>query len=264
MARAMWKGTIELGTLEIPVKLYAGVEERRIHFRLLHEKDRVPVRQRMVDPRSDEEVPSDEIRRGIEIEEGVFVVLRAEEEESLAPKPSRAIEVIQVVPRHAVDVAWYERPYYLGPDGSDADYTALAAALAEGGKLAIVRWVMRGQRYFGAIAAQEGTLALIRLHAADEVIAVDALEPPVGRAISAAERKLGEQLVAALEGAFDPSELRDEHRGRLEKLIAAKRRGKRYSVKETPIPRAAEDLGGALRRSLRTAKTAKRKSRAAA
>src|SRR5215510_2653804 len=115
--RAMWKASLELGKLRVPVKLYGGVEERKIHFRLLHAKDRVPVAQRMVDPRSDEEVPAEDIRRGIELEPGLFVVVAPEERESAQPEASRAIAVTRVVPRDAIDIAWFERPYFLGPDG---------------------------------------------------------------------------------------------------------------------------------------------------
>jgi DNA end-binding protein Ku len=169
--RAMWKASLELGKLRIPVKLYGGVEERKIRFRLLHAKDRVPVVQRMVDPRSDEEVPAGEIRRGVEVEPGVFVVVAPEEQESSAqPKASRAIDVMRVVPRDALDIAWFERPYYLGPDGASADYFALAKVLAEGAQVGIARWVMRGKRYFGALEPREEHLALIAMRSADEVV----------------------------------------------------------------------------------------------
>jgi DNA end-binding protein Ku len=252
--RAMWKASLELGKLQIPVKLFAAVEERAIHFRLLHAKDRVPVVQRMVDPRSGEEVPPDQIRRGVELEPGVFVLVDARDQDAGAPKPSRAIEVARVVPRDSLDIAWFERPYYLGPDGASADYFALAEVLAEGAQVGIASWVMRGRRYVGALEAHEGYLALIALHTAREVVTVDELSPPTGPPISRAERELGEQLVEVLAGRFDPSALRDEYRERVEKLIAAKQRGRRYAVKEAPLPRAGGDLGAALRRSLHAAR----------
>jgi DNA end-binding protein Ku len=250
----MWKASVELGKLHIPVKLYGAVEERKVHFRLLHAKDRVPVMQRMVDPRTQEEVPAEEIRRGVELEPGVFVVVDPDELESAQPEPSRSIEITRVIPRDALDIAWFERPYYLGPDGSNDDYFALAAVLAESEQVGIARWVMRGKQYFGALAPHGRHLALIALRSADEVVTPDSLAHPPGPAISAAERKLGEQLVAALAGEFDPSELRDEYRERVEKLIAAKKRGRRFAVKEAAPPRARGELGAVLRRSLDAAR----------
>jgi DNA end-binding protein Ku len=176
--RAMWKASVELGKLHIPVKLYGAVEERKVHFRLLHAKDRVPVMQRMVDPRTQEEVPAEEIRRGVELEPGVFVVVDPDELESAQPEPSRSIEVTRVIPRDALDIAWFERPYYLGPDGSNDDYFALAAVLAESEQVGIARWVMRGKQYFGALAPHGRHLALIALRAADEVVTPDSLAHP--------------------------------------------------------------------------------------
>jgi DNA end-binding protein Ku len=256
--RAMWKASLELGKLRIPVKLYGGVEERKVHFRLLHAKDRVPVVQRMVDPATDREIPPDEIRRGIELEPGVFVVIEPDEQEQAQPEPSRAIEVRQILPRGALDIAWFERPYFLGPDGSNADYFALAKVLGDSDRIGIARWVMRGKQYFGALEPRDEHLALIAMRTADEVVTPEALARPTGPKISASERDLGEQLVAALEGRFDPGELRDDYRERVEKLIAAKRRGKRYAVKEAALPRGGGDLGAALRRSLQAAKRGRR------
>lgn len=261
MPRAMWKACLELGRVQLPVKLYAAVEDRGVHFRLLHEKDGVPVRQRMVDPQSGEEVASDEIRRGVEVEEGVLVVIEPEELETIQPEASRSIEVLRVVPRGAVDVAWYDRPYFLGPDGASADYLALVQALEDGGKLGIARWVMRGRQRFGALEPRGGALALISLHPASEVVPADSLARPSGPAVSAGERKLGEQLVAALEGHFDPRELKDEYRERVEKLVAARQRGRRFEVKEAAPPSAGGNLGQALRRSL---DAARKRDRAAA
>ena len=87
MARAIWKGVIQVGKEEVPVKLYTAVEDRSVHFRLLHEKDLVPVKQHMVHPESGDVVESDEMRRGHEVEPGVFVVLEPGELAEAEPEP---------------------------------------------------------------------------------------------------------------------------------------------------------------------------------
>jgi DNA end-binding protein Ku len=258
MARAMWKGSLELGRTRIPVKLHAVVEERGVHFRLLHAKDKVPVRQRMVDPSTGEEVEHGEVRRGLELDEGVFVVLDDDELARLDPKPSRSIEITRFVPADAIDLAWYSRPYFLSPDGCEDDYFALAQALHASGRRGIARWVMRNQQYFGALASHGEHLALIALHASNQVVAADQLEAPSGSTISASERKLAEQLIAALDAPFDPKELRDDYRERVEKLIRAKRSGRSFKVKEAAPPRARGDLAEVLKKSLRAAKGSRR------
>jgi len=257
-ARAIWNATLDLGAVQIPVKLYSAVQSRGVHFRLLHAADRVPVRQQMVDPQAEREVPGREVQWGLEVEEGRMVLLSPEELEAAEPEASRAIEVVRFVPRAAIDVAWYRRPYFLGPDGSAADCAALAEALRESGRLGIARWVMRKERYFGALGARDGQLELLALHDAAEVVPAAELARPAAPAASKQERELARQLVEALEGPFDPAELKDEYRERVLELVAAKQRGRSFRVKE-PLPRRASgDLGEVLRRSIRAAKGRRR------
>ncbi|HUH12073.1 MAG TPA: Ku protein [Longimicrobiales bacterium] len=128
MARAIWKAKIRFGGVEVPVKLYSAVRDRGVHFRLLHRKDRVPVKQRMVDPESGEVVAYEDIRRGYETGQGTFVILDEEELAQAEPEPSREIEITRFVPPEQINHQWYERPYFLGPDEDAEAYAALAVA----------------------------------------------------------------------------------------------------------------------------------------
>ena len=100
-ARAIFKTTIHLGELAVPVKLFSAVEDRRVHFRLLHAEDLQPVVQQMVNPRTGEPVPPEQVRRGYEAEPGKFVLLD-EIEGLLEPEDDRRMEVMRVVPRAAL------------------------------------------------------------------------------------------------------------------------------------------------------------------
>jgi len=257
-ARAMWKAELALGDEVLPVKLHAAAEDRGVHFRLLHARDRTPVRQQLVDPRTGEEVAREEVRRGLEVEAGVFVVLTDEELASLEPPASRRIEVARFVPAGALDPGWYRRPYLLGPDGDAEGYFALARALEASGRVGIARWVMRKQRHAGALAPRGRHLALIALHDASDVVAATELEAPDGPAVGAGERRLAEQLVAALDAPFEPETLRDEYRERVAALVEARAAGRSFAMpqEEAPAPRA--DLAEALRESLKAAKKERR------
>lgn len=251
----MWKASLDLGDVQVPVKLYAAIEDRDVHFRLLHAKDAVPVRQRLVDPRSGEEVAPESVQRGVELEPGIFVVMNDEELAAAGGEPSRTIDVMRFVPRGAIDAAWYSRPYFLGPDGSAAEYGALLAAMCDGEVLGVARWAMRGKRYFGALEGRDAHLALIAMHAADEVVSPAQLEVPDGAPVRDAERALADQLVAALAGDFDPSEVRDEYRERVLALIDAKAQGHRpRAAAREAAPDAVTDLSRALRQSIQRAR----------
>src|SRR5205807_2824112 len=98
------------------------------------------------------------------------VILDEKELESLEPEASREIEIEQFVPPDEIAPEYYDRPYYLGPDGDSAAYFALAEALENQEKEAVVRWVMRKQPYVGALRAEDDHLVLFTLRHAEEVL----------------------------------------------------------------------------------------------
>ena len=129
-ARSIWNGTLHVGSVEIPTKLYAAIEDETVHFHLLHDKDHERVKQHMVNPATGEVRESSEVRKGYEVQRGIFVLLGADELAALEPAPSKEIEVLRFVPATAIDPVWYERPYYLGPAGKSPEYFALAQVLS--------------------------------------------------------------------------------------------------------------------------------------
>lgn len=248
-ARAIWKGVIKLGSVQVPVKLYSAVQDRDVHFTLLDRKHHARVEQRMVKPDSDEAVAHEQIRKGY-LSDGSYVMLEREELGQLAPEPSRDIEVTRFVAGDALGPEWFVRPYYLAPDGSQDAYLALQRALAEEGREGVAQWVMRGVEYRGVLRAQGPHLVLVTLRHPDEVLATDELPQPGGRAHNEKEAKMAEQLVLAFADAFDPSQYHNEHRDRLLALVDAKAKGKRPRLKPVPEKRTAPDLADALRKSL--------------
>src|ERR1043166_349927 len=162
-ARAIWKGELKLNSTKVPVKLYAAVKDQTVRFHILAEKSKTRVKQHMVEPDKGKEVSHEEIQKGFEVEPGTFVILDAEELEKLEPEASREIEVTQFVPPKAIPPEYYDRPYYLGPDGDQAAYFALAEALKNKEREGVARWVMRKQPYVGALRADDDHLILFTL-----------------------------------------------------------------------------------------------------
>jgi DNA end-binding protein Ku len=250
-ARAMWKADLTLGEVKVPVKLYAAARDAKIHFRLLHAADQAPVKQQMVDPATDEPVPSEAVKRAVAVDRGVYVVLTEEEQAALAPKPSRQIAVEQAVPPSAVDERWFDRPYYLGPDGDDEGYFALAEALQKREVFGIARWVLRNKRYVGALHASGGYLLLDTLRYAHQVVEVGAVETEPRRAPDKREIALAEQLIGALEDRFDASEFRDEYQEQLRELLATKAAGKVVRFPKAPKRVPQDSLVASLQASLK-------------
>lgn len=254
-ARAIWKGVIRFGAVSVPVKFYSAVEDRNIRFRLLHAKDKSPVEQRMVHPHTGEPVPADQVRRGFETGEGDIVILTDEELESLAPEFSREIEIIRFLAPERISHQWYDRPYYMGPDGDPELYFALAQALAREKKEGIARWSMRKKRYVGALGVDNGYLKIITLRHAGEVVSVAGLPRPAGRELDPREIKMAEQLVGALEGAFDPAAYRNTYRDQVMAMIETKARGGTIRMAKVREPRPQKaSLADMLEQSLRQVK----------
>ena len=205
-ARAIWKGKLKIGTTAVPVDLYSAVVDKTVHFHILEERTESRVKQHMVNPATNEEVPNDEIQKAYQVEPGTFVILHDEELEKLQPEPTRDIAITRFVPPEHVSSQWYDRPYYVGPDGDETNYFALVDALANKGKEGIARWVMRGKEYVGALRSQDGYLMLVTLRHPEEVISALDLPQPSGRALDKKEIGMARQLVELLEGEFDPAE----------------------------------------------------------
>jgi len=251
-ARAMWKADLALGEIKVPVKLYAAVRDTKIHFRLLHAADHAPVKQQMVDPETQQPVPAEETQKAVAVDRGVYVLLTDEEQAALAPKPSRLIAVEQVVAVSAVDERWFDRPYYLGPDGDDEGYFALAEALKKRESIGIAHWTLRNKRYVGALQASGGYLLLDTLRYAQEIVEVAAVRPSANRAPDKREIALAQQLIGALEDKFDANEFRDEYQEQLKDMLATKAAGKVVRFPKAPKREQSDSLVASLQASLKS------------
>lgn len=252
MARAMWKGRLVLGKLELPVRMYAAVQDRTVHFRLLDAQTHEPVHQRIVRKSDGEAVGKDERRKAFPLDDGRAVVLTPEELDRLEPEPSRDIEVCRFVPASLLSDPWYDRPYYLGPEKDAKRYFALAAALEKRGVVGIARWAMRKKRYVGALSLLDGYLTLVTLRRADQVLTLPRLEPK--RKADPKEIKLARQLVESIAEDFDPALWQDEYHERVCRLIEAKARGEKPKLARPKETRPTGGLAAQLRRSLESVK----------
>ena len=249
-ARAMWKGELKLGSTRIPVKLYSAVSDRNVRFHILDDRQKARVKQHMIEPETGEEVPTEEIQKGYEIEPGRFVIITDEDLESLKPKPSRDIEISGFVPAEQISQQYYERPYFLAPDGDQKDYFALAEALSKTKREGIAHWVMRNKEYSGALAGQDGYLVLSTLRNAKEVISADELPTLSGRAPTAKEISMAKHLVSLLEDEFDPSEFKDEYRERVMEFVEKKAKGHAPRLRAVKTKRQPTSLDSVLKKSI--------------
>ena len=253
-ARAIWKGVLCLASQRVPVKLYSAIEDRSIHFRLLHAKDHAPVKQAMVDPDTDSVVPREDIRRGYTTAEGDIVLVHKKDLEEIEPAPSRDIMIEYFVPPGEIAYRHYLRPYLLGPDGDEPAYVSFLKALKESGQEGFVRWVMRKKEYIGALRVFKGYPMLITLKYQEQVVDLDAVKAPKGKSLDDRELSMAEQLVDMLAEDFDPAAYQDEYREQVRKLIDTKAAGGKVKTFRPKRKRVTDDLSKALSASLKQEK----------
>jgi DNA end-binding protein Ku len=260
VARATWSGAISFGLVTVPVQMFTAVRSQTLRFRQLHAETKAPVKQKRVDAETGEEVSYDDIVKGYEVPGGGYVVVDPAELAELDPDASRLVDIRDFVEQADIDPIYYDRPYYLAPDGEAAakPYRLLTEAMERSGKVAIASFVMRNKEHLAAIRARDGLLVLSTMHHADEV--ADPSELDVSARLDDVEVRdreveMARQLIDSLLTDFDPHCYPDEHRARVEAYLEAKAEGQEVEMPTSDRETGnVVDLVAALEQSLERAK----------
>src|ERR1700693_2863447 len=255
MARGIWAGAISFGLVYVPVKLYSATSPKTVRFHQLSSKTGARIRQKRVDPSTDEEVPYEEIVKGYEITPDRYVVIDPDELDALDPKATKTIDIEEFVDLDQIDPIYYDHSYYLAPAAGGAKaYRLLLDAMRESGKVGIGRVVLRSKQQLAALRPTGDVLTLTTMLWGDEVLSperLDELESVAETEATDRELKMAEQLIESLSGDFEPSRFRDEYRDRVLDLIERKAAGEEIAVQpQAEEPTAAPDLMAALEASL--------------
>jgi DNA end-binding protein Ku len=259
--RALWNGSLSFGLVNVPVQLVSAVRDRDVHFRQLHEKDGAPIDTRRFCAKEDAEVPFEEIGRGFETDDGKQVVLTDEELAAASPRKTRTIDIEAFVGQDDLDPLLLDHPYLLLPagetDGVRRAYRLLADVLADSGRLALGRFVLRAKEHLVAIGTRDGLLSLTTMRFPDEVRPAKDVGDAGGSAgkPKPAALKAAVGVIEAMSGDWDPGRYEDQHRKRL--LAAVKQTKRTAQVEEEHEerePTAPADLMETLKRSLSEAR----------
>jgi DNA end-binding protein Ku len=255
MPRAIWSGSIAFGLVNAPVKMYAAIDEHDLELHLVHKKDGSRIGYEKVCKKEGKEVPSDEIVKAYELDDGELVYLEDEDFEAAGEKTYRAIEVLDFVPHEQIDPIAFRRAYYLGPaEGGEKIYTLLVKAMEESGLSAIARYVFHEKQQLGCLRVRNGVITLENMLFADEIRPEKGIAPRKS-SVPKQELEMAQMLIDRLTTDFDHKKYKDEYRDRL--LAIVKRKQKGEDVHEAaPVEEEEEqpDLLAALRASVEAAK----------
>ena len=270
MPRALWKGSIAFGLVNIPVELHTAVRDSRPRFRMLHAEDKSPVKFERVCAREGKPVAWDELVKGYEYEKGRFVVLTKEDFRAAALEKTRTVDIRSFVKGDEIDDRFFESSYYLTPvKGGERAYALLREAIRETKLVGIATIVLRDAQHLAALEVVGKAMVLTLMRYAEELVDAKQLTFPDATGIRKPELQMARTLVEQLADKWDPAQYTDEYRENLMKIIKAKMKGRKPDLKAAPEPQHAEvvDLMERLRRSLQGAGggggTKKRPARAA-
>lgn len=256
--RAIWKGAIAFGLVNVPVKVYSATEDHDISLHQVHNADGGRIRYQRRCEVCSKIIDYSDIEKAFE-DDGRTVVLSKDELKSIPAENSQEIEVVQFVPSEQLEPMMFEKSYYLEPDSkSPKAYVLLRRALEDTDRVAIVQFALREKTRLGALRIKDDVLVLQSLLWPDEVreASFPALDTPIR--ISAQEREMSAALVESMAADFEPEHFTDDYQVQLRKLIEAKlEKGDSLDTDETFGAEAGEggngeviDLMEALKRSL--------------
>jgi DNA end-binding protein Ku len=249
--RSIWSGSISIGLVNVPVKLYAMIYDRGISFHFLHKVDNQPLKYERVCTKDGKVVPWEEVVKGYEAAKNEYVVFNREELEAVKPESDKRIRIDKFVDYFSVDPTYFYSSYVLMPDKSNDAYSLLLAALQKMGKAAAGRITLRTKEYPVLVRAYKDSLVLTTLRYADEVVdphefeELKQLKEP-----EKAELDLAAKIVTDLSGEFDIDEYEDTYRRKVEELIEKKLKGEKIVV-EQPAEEEVKGLMVALRETLK-------------
>jgi DNA end-binding protein Ku len=254
MPRSIWSGAISFGLVNVPVRMYSAVQEHKLHFHYLHEKDDSPIGYQKICKAEDKPVPDKEIVKAFEYEKGEYVVLEDEDFEAAKVEGYRTIEITDFVPYEQIDPIFFAKTYYVGPqEGAEAVYSLLVKAMEDSELAAVAKFVMRDRQYLGALRIREGVIALEQLYFADEIRPAKEIKAS-RRKVGKEELRMAKRLIESFTGDWKPESYKDTYRDALCEVIEAKRKGK--EIRRAPEAEDEEptDIMAALRASIEATK----------
>ena len=255
MARAIWKGSISFGLVNIPIALYPATRREEFKFRLLRKSDLSPVNYKRVAEKDGKEVPWDQIVKGYEYEKGKYVVLKDEDFERVDLEATQTVDIQDFVNVDEIDPIFFYKPYYLEPQkGGDKAYALLRDALEDSRKVGIAKVVIKTRQYLAGVKPEDGALVLELMHFADELADTGKLHLPKKVEVGKREMNMAKSLIDSMSAQWNPEKYHDDYREALMEVIEAKVEagGKEIEAKpkKAPKPTKVIDLVSVLQKSL--------------
>lgn len=260
-ARATWKGYLKISLVNIPVRVFPATDSAAtVSFNQLHGECGTRIQQKKWCPKCEREVTQSDLVKGYEFEKGQWVVLDEADIAKVRPESTRVINLVQFSDAADLDPIYFERPYYLGPDGDVANEAFAVMRDGMAGKVGIGKLALSGREYMVAVQPREKGFVMYTLRTAAEVRSMSQIDEldKVPEKIKPQESKLARQVIETFAADLDVRTFTDEYQAELRKMIDAKIQGREIVAPAEEAPQKVVDLMDALRRSLDTISAGKK------
>lgn len=255
--KAIWKGSISFGLVNIPIKLYSGTQSHRIELDMVRQKDKCQIQYVRVCKKDGKEVPWEDIAKGYRKENGDYIIIDKGDFEKIAPEKTQTIDIFEFIKEEEIPSKYLEKPYIIEPEKSAKKvYALLREALRKSEKVGLCKFVMRTTQHMGILKVEEDAILLIQIRFNDELRdPEEAGLIPKDINISKKELDMAMSIIDQLTDKFEPEKYKDTYKDDLIKMIKAKSKAK-DGDKPAPAPRkrktaaAKDDLLEQLKASL--------------
>ncbi len=264
-ARPTWKGYLKISLVNIPIKVFPATDAgATLSFNQLHAECQTRIQQKRWCPHCEREVPNTDIVKGYEFEKGRYVIVDEEDVEKVRVESTRVINLEKFTDDTAIDPIYLERPYYLAPDGPVAREAFSVIREGMKGKAGIGKVALYGREYLVKVQPREQGLVMYTLRHANEIRSMEAIDEltDMPATVKPEEVKLVRQVIGTFEGDVDFQAYRDDYQVGLREIIDAKIEGREIVAQEIEAPPKVVNLMDALRKSLDTISSTKKKSAA--
>ena len=261
--KALWRGGISFGLVNIPVRLFSGSVTHRIDLDMIRKKDQCAIQFVRVCKKDGKEVPWEDIAKGYRKEDGDYVILDKEDFAKAMPEKTQTIDIFEFVLEDEIPSQYLEKPYIVEPEkAATKTYALLRAALKKSGKVGLAKFVLRSTEHLGILKVEDDAILLIQIRFDQDLRDPSEAKIPTNIKIEKKELDMAMNIIDQLTEKFEPEKYKDTYKDELLKLIKKKSKepkSKKPATKETTAkPKAsktaADDLLEQLKASLEAIK----------
>lgn len=260
--KALWKGSISFGLVNIPIKLYSGTQAHNLSLHMIRQKDKCAIEYVRVCKKDGKEVAWEDIAKGYKRENGDYVVIDKADIAKVQPEKSDTLDIFEFIKEEEIPSKYLEKPYICEPTKEAKKvYALLREALKKSGKVGLCKFVMRTAQHMGILKVEDDAILLIQIRFQDELRdPEEAGLIPKDIKIQKKELDLAINIIDSLTDKFDPKKYKDTYKEDLIKMIKKKAAAKPGAKVPEPktrrkkTPAAKDDLLEQLRASLATIK----------